>query len=45
MGGLYWDYWQGLALGSPLSPILRAFFLTAVDAALEHLALFYVRYM
>jgi hypothetical protein len=44
-GGLYWDARQGIALGSPLSPILGAFFLTEVDDALERLGLFYVRYM
>ena len=44
-GGLYWDYKQGIALGSPLSPMLGAFFLTEVDDALEHLGLFSVRYM
>lgn len=44
-GGLFWDHRQGLALGSPLSPILGAFFLTEVDEALEHLGLFSVRYM
>jgi RNA-directed DNA polymerase len=32
-------------LGSPLSPILGAFFLTELDDALEHLGLFSVRYM
>jgi RNA-directed DNA polymerase len=44
-GGLYWDHRQGIALGSPLSPILGAFFLTELDDALEHLGLFSVRYM
>ena len=44
-GGLYWDQRQGIALGSPLSPILGAFFLTEVDDALERLGLFSVRYM
>jgi hypothetical protein len=44
-GGLFWDHTQGIALGSPLSPILGAFFLTEVDDALERLGLFYVRYM
>jgi RNA-directed DNA polymerase len=44
-GGLVWDHTQGIALGSPLSPILGAFFLTEVDDALERLGLFYVRYM
>ena len=40
-----WDYTQGLALGSPLSPLLGVFFLTEVDEALERLGLFAVRYM
>jgi RNA-directed DNA polymerase len=44
-GGLYWDHQKGIALGSPLSPILGAFFLTEVDDAMEQLGLFYVRYM
>ena len=44
-GGLYWDQRQGIALGSPLSPMLGAFFLTEVDDALERLGLFSVRYM
>ena len=44
-GGLYWDHQMGIALGSPLSPLLGAFFLTEVDDALEQLGLFSVRYM
>jgi hypothetical protein len=44
-GGLFWDHTQGIALGSPLSPILGAFFLTEVDDTLERLGLFSVRYM
>jgi hypothetical protein len=44
-GGLYWDHKKGIALGSPLSPILGAFFLTEVDDAMGQLGLFYVRYM
>jgi len=44
-GDLFWEHTQGIALGSPLSPILGAFFLTEVDDALEHLGLLYVRYM
>jgi hypothetical protein len=35
----------GIALGSPLSPILGAFFLTEVNDALERLGLLCVRYM
>jgi hypothetical protein len=44
-GGLFWDHRHGIALGSALSPILGAFFLTEVDDALERLGLFSVRYM
>ena len=44
-GGLYWEATQGLALGSPLSPIMGAFFLAELDGALASLGLFYVRYM
>jgi hypothetical protein len=44
-GGLSWDHRQGIALGSSLSPILGAFFLTELDDALEHLGLCSVRYM
>jgi len=36
---------QSPAWGSPLSPILGAFFLTELDDALGSLGLFYVRYM
>jgi hypothetical protein len=44
-GGLLWGYRKGIALGSPLSPILGAFFLTELDEACEdeaceHLGLF-----
>jgi RNA-directed DNA polymerase len=44
-GGLYRDHRQGITLGSPLSPILGAFFLTEVDEALGCLGLFSVRDM
>jgi hypothetical protein len=44
-GGLFWDYRKGIALGSPLSPILGAFFLTELDKAFEQLGLFYRRFM
>jgi RNA-directed DNA polymerase len=44
-GGLFWEYKQGIALGCPLSPIIGAFFLSELDAALEHGGLFYVRFM
>jgi RNA-directed DNA polymerase len=44
-GGLYWEPTQGIPLGSPLSPLMGAFFLSELDAALAPLGLFYVRYM
>jgi hypothetical protein len=44
-GGLFWDSRKGIALGSPLSPILGAFFLTELDEACEHLGVFYIRFM
>jgi hypothetical protein len=44
-GGLYWDARQGIALGSPLRPLLGAFVLTELDEALEQRGLFAVRYM
>lgn len=44
-GGLYWEYNRGIALGSPLSPIMGAFFLYELDARLEKLGLFFVRFM
>src|SRR5207249_3231258 len=44
-GGLFLDHTQGIVLGSPLSPILGAFFLTEADDAMERLGLFCVRYM
>lgn len=44
-GGLFWDYRKGIALGSPLSPIIGAFFLTELDEAFEKLGLFYIRFM
>ena len=31
-GGLYWEYTKGIALGSPLSPIIGAFFLKALTS-------------
>lgn len=39
-GGLYWELTQGIPLGCPLSPIMGAFFLTELDAALAALGLF-----
>ncbi len=44
-GGLFWEYRQGIALGSPLSPIIGAFFLTELDEELEKLGLFSIRFM
>lgn len=44
-GGLSWEHQQGIALRSPLSPVLGAFFLTEVDDALERLGLCAVRSM
>jgi RNA-directed DNA polymerase len=44
-GGLYWESTQGIPLGSPLSPLMGACFLTELDAALAALGLFSVRYM
>ncbi len=44
-GGAFWDYRQGLSLGCPLSPLIGAFFLNALDAAAAKLHLFYVRFM
>ncbi len=44
-GGLYWEYSKGIALGSPLSPIIGAFFLKVLDERMERLGLFYVRFM
>jgi len=44
-GGLYGESTPGIPLGSPLSPLIGAFFLTELDAALAALGLFYVRYM
>jgi RNA-directed DNA polymerase len=36
---------KGIALGSPLSPIIGAFFLTELDEACEQLGVFYTRFM
>ena len=44
-GGIYWDYTRGIPLGSPLSPILGAFFLHELDAAFAQRGLFYIRFM
>lgn len=44
-GGLYWDGAGGLARSCPLSPLLGAFYLHALDTALAQTDLFYVRYL
>jgi RNA-directed DNA polymerase len=44
-GGLFWEHRWGIAVGSPLSPILGTFFLTEVDGALERRGLFFVWFM
>ncbi len=44
-GGLFWEHRKGIALGSPLSPVIGAFFLTELDTQLEKLGLFYIRFM
>jgi RNA-directed DNA polymerase len=44
-GGSFWDYEKGISLGCPLSPLIGAFFLHALDAAAAKLRLFYVRFM
>jgi hypothetical protein len=44
-GGLYFEHRRGIPLGCPLSPLLGAFFLGELDARLEAIGLFFVRYM
>ena len=44
-GGQFWESERGIPLGSPLSPILGAFFLAELDQRLERTGLFYVRFM
>ena len=44
-GGLFWESEGGIPLGSPLSPIIGAFFLKELDERLERTGLFYVRFM
>ena len=43
--GSFWDYEKGISLGCPLSPLIGAFFLNALDAAAAKLRLFYIRFM
>jgi hypothetical protein len=40
-GGSFWDYQKGISLGCPLSPLIGAFFLNALDTAAAKLRLFY----
>jgi RNA-directed DNA polymerase len=40
-----WEHDKGIALGSPLSPIIGAFFLKELDERMERLGLYYVRFM
>jgi len=44
-GGLYQDIIKGLPRGSPLSPLLGAFYLYELDKAFEQDDCFYIRYM
>jgi hypothetical protein len=44
-GGEFWDYEKGISLGCPLSPLIGAFFLNALDERMEKSGLFYVRFM
>ncbi len=44
-GGLYRECEQGISRGCPLSPLLGAVFLGALDAAMEKLGMFYARFM
>lgn len=40
-GGLFWEYRRGLPLGTPLSPLMGAFFLSELDRSLERLGLLF----
>jgi RNA-directed DNA polymerase len=44
-GGSFWDFNKGISLGCPLSPLMGAFFLNALDTAAAKVSLFYVRFM
>jgi retron-type reverse transcriptase len=44
-GGCFWAFEKGISLGCPLSPLIGACFLSAVDDALEKTGLFYIRFM
>ena len=39
------DHEKGISLGCPLSPLIGAFFLNALDQAAAKLRLFYIRFM
>jgi hypothetical protein len=44
-GGLFWEFKRGIALGCPLSPLIGAFYLHALDRRMERLGVFYLRFM
>ncbi len=44
-GGVFWEYECGISLGCPLSPLIGAFFLKALDERMGKLGLCYVRFM
>lgn len=44
-GGLYWDIRQGISRGCPLSPLLGALYLRALDERFNRMDVYYVRYM
>jgi len=44
-GGLFCESRSGVPRGSSLSPLIGAFFLTELDAALTHQGVWFVRYM
>jgi hypothetical protein len=44
-GGSFWDHEKGVSLSCPLSPLIGAFFLNALDQAAAKLRLFYIRFM
>lgn len=44
-GGLFYEHERGISRGCPLSPLIGAFFLGQLDAAMEATGLFYVRFV
>lgn len=44
-GGVFRDIRRGIPRGSPLSPLLGAFFLAELDNCFDHTDVYYVRYM